>query len=139
MPQTNSTQSSGNSDRDALRMAFLEESENMDLALSRLAASMLREAAIDLSKADPAIRQDAQEWIDSGEAASLSFGVCVRQVFDEIDPDTIEMKMKSDSDAFVSGMMQYLRDKSDHGLGKVIVMDGDDLSVDQENEQDFPK
>lgn len=111
---------SGASDHHSLDVMLNAENESMDRAISRLAASMLREAAIDMARGNPEVKKDAQAWINNVDA-ELPFDMCVTQVFAEDASvenivDVVKEKIQSNPTLLIDAMSQYLTDVSERTI-----------------------
>ncbi|MDO8728565.1 MAG: hypothetical protein Q7K26_01590 [bacterium] len=145
MQQTNF--SSEIRDRDPLQLALLESDENMDRAISRLAASMLREAAIDMARGKKDVKLDAEIWINNGHETQLPFNLCVNKVFPEdvFPKDIVQVvkeRMFADPITVEDAMSEYLTNVSNRIITftrktfktKSELELDEDMTVDQENE-----
>lgn len=118
---------SGASDHHSLDVMLNAENESMDRAISRLAASMLREAAIDMARGNPEVKKDAQAWINNVDA-ELPFDMCVTQVFTEDASvenivDVVKEKIQSNPTLLIDAMSQYLTDVSERTIFKSNIVD----------------
>jgi hypothetical protein len=145
MQQTNF--SSEIRDQDPLQLAQMENDENMDRAISRLAASMLREAAIDMARGKKEVKLDAENWINNGCDTQLPFNLCVNKVFPEDVfskdiVDVVKERMFADPTTVVDAMSEYLTNVSNRIItftrssfkNKSELELDDEMTVDQENE-----